>query len=134
MPISTLAALLFVAAPPLAQRWLDIGRDETRTDSLDLASIEGAGTRRTAWTRTQYSEPRDGEVMTDLFHNEYDCAARTFTLIAWRRLDASGAEVEGGMVPQDELRADAIVPDTIGADELAIICGEAPAGAAPIVA
>lgn len=135
MPLLTFAAALALAAdaPPIG-RWHEIGRDEEQTDSLDLASIEGTGTRRTAWTRAQYAAPREGAIVTDMYQNEYDCAARTFSLIAWRRLDASGRETDRGVIPAAARRTGPIRPGTIGADEIALICGEVPEGPPPIIA
>lgn len=133
MPIAAFAAVLLAAAPAYG-RWHETGRDDEQVDAVDLASVEGEGEVRRAWSRVDYLEPRDGGVMTDLYQNEYDCAERTFTLIAWRRLDADGRETSAGTVPDAQRRTDSIEPDTIGADEIALICGEVPEGPPPIIA
>ena len=133
MPIAALTALL-LAAGPVYGRWHETGRDAEQVDAVDLASIEGEGDLRRAWSRVDYARPRDGGVATDLYRNEYDCARRTFSLIAWRRLDSDGRETDAGTVPAGERRTDAIQPDTIGADEIALVCGEVSAGPRPIIA
>jgi hypothetical protein len=133
MPIAALTALLLAAGPAYG-RWHETGRDEEQVDAVDLASVEGDGDVRRAWSRVDYREPRDGRVATDLYQNEYDCTRRTFTLIAWRRLDADGRETAAGTVPAAQRRTDSIEPDTIGADEIALICGETSPEPPPIIA
>jgi hypothetical protein len=133
MPIAALTAVLLAAGPVYA-RWHETGRDSERVDAVDLASIEGDGQVRRAWSRVDYARARDGGVMTVLYQNEYDCARRTYSLLAWRRLGADGREADAGTVPAGDRRTDAIQPDTIGADEIALVCGETSPGPPPIVA
>jgi hypothetical protein len=133
MPIAALTALLLAAGPAYG-RWHETGRDTEQVDAVDLASVEGEGEVRRAWSRVDYLQPRDGGVMTDLYQNEYDCGRRTFTLIAWRRLDGDGRETASGTVPSGQRQADSIQPDTIGADEIALVCGEVAEGPPPIIA
>jgi len=130
--VATIIALSLAAAQ--IERWVETGRDGDQVAAIDLASVEGTGRLRTAWTRADYPESRDGDVVTDLYRNEYDCEARTFTLIAYRRLDAAGRETDGATIPVEERRTDEIVPDTVGADEIALICGDAPDAAPPVIA
>jgi hypothetical protein len=114
-----MAAALAQAA---SDRWVEVSRDTSQTSYIDTQSIQRRGSVATAWLRTELETPLEEGATSLMFQNEFDCSARTYTLVAWHHRSGDDKTVSEGSVPATERRASPVLPETQGEDEFDIAC------------
>lgn len=87
-----LAGLALSAATP-PERWLHVGGSAAFEEYLDSESVQRNGDKVTLWTRRDYASGQ----ATAWHEIEFDCSARTETILAWVRDD-------GGTVSHNVVR------------------------------
>lgn len=108
-------------------RWVQVSQTNNRDVEVDTETIRRTGSRVTVWQRSRFLEPqrtRSGRLYTmALSQFEYDCEARTSTLLASVARDAQGQTVVNLTVPTYERIADPLAPETSGERIMEFACG-----------
>jgi hypothetical protein len=79
---------LALSAMSDAERWLPLGGSADRQEYLDRESVKRSGNKVTLFTRREIP----AEKATYWEEIEFDCAARTDTIVAWIRADERGVD------------------------------------------
>ena len=109
-----IAVALAAVTPP--DRWVQVGgRTSVFEEYLDKASVERTGNKVTLWTRRDFGLGR-GTSWNEL---EFDCSARTVTILAYVRDDAGTISHN---VARPHRKASAIPPNSVEERTFNIVC------------
>ncbi len=97
---------------------------------MDKKTIKKEGSKASAWTLTNFANPRDYSgkfYLSSKSKSLYDCKDETEKLLSmvWYEESNGNGKVIGSFHPNaNELETTAIVPDTIGAMLMKLACGK----------
>lgn len=106
---------------------MQVSQTDSRDVEVDTETIQRAGSRVTVWQRSRFLEPQrtsGGRLYTvTLSQFEYDCEARTSSLLASIARDAQGRNIISLTVPTYERIAEPLAPETSGERVMEFACG-----------
>ena len=122
--LAMLLSVALQAGSPVAETgWAEVGRfDDNETIYLQTDNLERQGTVSRAWSWSRFDTPQEGGVTSTFFRNDYDCAARTYSFVAYRKVNASGEIVDEGTIAPAERTTRPINPGSNADRELRLVC------------
>jgi hypothetical protein len=126
MRIWLILGLAATSVSALAQddrRWIPVATSTSGIFfELDRNSIQRSGSRVTLWERRTHVPPTSRGVSVSNIQEEYDCDARTSTLIAGIEYNVAGALMSTETVEPDQRLPDPILSDSMNERVLREVC------------
>ena len=105
MLIAMLALAAQAASTP--DGWVEFGRNDQLTQSIDARSIRVEGDRRTLRHRAVFSRPMPDGTVSVTFDVEVNCGRRTITLLGGATRNGAGETIQDHQLPASARQAEA---------------------------
>lgn len=117
-----IAMALQPGSPVTGPNWVETGESADVTIFIDTANIERRGDVARVWSWSRYATALEDGTAASFFQNDYDCRARTYSLIAYRAIDARGDLLDAGTIPAADRTVRPVNEGTTAEYELELVC------------